>query len=183
MKKFEYSIYIIFLFFIMGSGAAFAGTFETEVKAASTGELAAASSLLDETADISCQLNLSYAHKKLLNAMAAGLICDPYLITAAPELKGIADNSLIRFFVKTAFESILTDVSLVSFSYSVNGGKKVDKTGVNDASAILVFTFGGVETADKKTFWICSIMNRAVLRRSKLLKTTAAAVTTFPTLK
>ncbi|HBC74089.1 MAG: hypothetical protein A2008_07270 [Candidatus Wallbacteria bacterium GWC2_49_35] len=149
MKKFEYSIYIIFLFFIMGSGAAFAGTFETELKAASADELAAAASLLDETADISCQLNLSNAHKKLLNAMAAGLIGDPYLITAAPELKGIADNSLIRFFVKTAFESILTDISLVSFSYSVNGGNKEDKNGLNDASALLVFTFGGVETADK----------------------------------
>ena len=149
MKKFEYSIYIIFLFFIMGSGAAFAGTFETEVKAASTGELAAASSLLDETADISCQLNLSNAHKKLLNSMAAGLIGDPYLITSVPELKGIADNSLVKFFVKTAFESVLTDISLVSFSYSINGGKIEDKKGGNDRSAILIFTFGSAETADK----------------------------------
>lgn len=143
MKKIECFIFIVFLLFIMGPGAALAGTSETEVKAA------AAACLMDETADISCQLNLSAEHKKLLNSMAAGLIGDPYLITAAPELKGIADNSLIRFFVKTAFESILNDISLVSLSYSVNGGKKMDKNGVNDSAALLIFTFGGVETADK----------------------------------
>jgi hypothetical protein len=137
------------LFFIIGSGASFAGASEDKVKVPPAGGLTAAASLMDETADISCQLNLSNAHKKLLNSMAAGLIGDPYLITAAPELKGIADNSLLRFFVKTAFESILGDISLISFSCSVNGGKKEDKNGVNDASALLIFTFGGVETAEK----------------------------------
>lgn len=149
MKKIEYSICIIFLFLIVSSGAAFAETSETEVKASPAGGLAAASCLMDETADISCQINISKAHKKLLNSMAGGLTGDPYLITAVPELKGIADNSLIRFFVRTAFESILNDISLVSLSYSVNGGKKEDKKGGNDRSALLIFTFAGAETADK----------------------------------
>ena len=149
MRKFEYCIYLIFIFFITGAGAAFAQTSETELKASPAGGFAAAACLMDETADISCQLNLSNAHKKLLNSMAAGLIGDPYLITSVPELKGIADNSLVKFFVKTAFESVLTDISLVSFSYSINGGKIEDKKGGNDRSAILIFTFGSAETADK----------------------------------
>lgn len=137
MRKFAYSFFVIF--------AIFASVFAVAL----TLPASAAAEKSGTPPDIRAQLRISPAHKKVINSMFSGVIDDPYLVTAVPELKEVVDNSLVRFFAKTSFEAILKDVSMISFFYSANGGKKEAAGPGNERSAAAIFTFGGPETPER----------------------------------
>ena len=97
-------------------------------------------SLIDDNSNVSFQIRLSAAHKKLLNDMAAKLLKDPDLIKSVPEFKSVLESSMVEFFFKTAFEAVLKDLSLISFSYAA------ESAGSQEYSSKLIFTFENSET-------------------------------------
>lgn len=129
MKSFVKKIIAILCFIIISS-------FPAAASAASQQQLA----LIDDNSGISFQIRLSAAHKKLLNDIAAKLLKDPDLIKSVPEFKSVLESAMVEFFFKTAFEAVLKDLSLISFSYSSEG---VDR---EKYSSKLIFTFDNPET-------------------------------------
>ena len=106
-------------------------------------------SLIDNNSDICFQLLLTNGQKKMLSALSKRIIDDRFFIESAAGLKELFENSIIRFFLKTAFESLLKDLLAVSFSHSViedhDKGKGISK-GKNDTAeyvSSLIFTFSG----------------------------------------
>lgn len=108
--------------------------------------------LIDNNSDICFQLILSGEQKRMLNILSKRIIDDRFFAESVAELKEIFENSIIRFFLKTAFESILKDLSAISFSYSAikNGesNKSSDGDKNNPAEYInsLIFTFDGPDS-------------------------------------
>ena len=93
--------------------------------------------LIDNKSDICFQLIFSGEQKRMLNVISKRIIDDRFFVESVAELKEIFENSIIRFFLKTAFESILKDLSAVSFSYSAiknDEGNKGEKSGKNNKS-------------------------------------------------